>query len=130
MLDQRGTHADRAHEVGGYGVDQQLVVDPSRGFVRQHDAGIVEEDVEARIVPGKLGRRAIDAGRIGDVEFDRRHARIGGEDFVEMATPTARDDHLIVLLVERLGQSAADPGTAAGDEDGVAGEFHDMAPFG
>jgi hypothetical protein len=36
--------------------------------------------------------------------------------------PTAGDDHLIVELVKSLGQSAADAGTAAGDEDGVAGE--------
>jgi len=46
---QRGTHADRAHEVCGDGIGRQFVVDPSRRFVRQHDAGIVEENVEARI---------------------------------------------------------------------------------
>jgi hypothetical protein len=31
--------------------------------------------------------------------------------------------------VKSLGQSAADAGTAAGDEDGVAGELHDLAPL-
>jgi hypothetical protein len=31
------------------------------------------------------------------------------------------------LLVKSLGQSSADPRTAAGDEDGVAGELHDLA---
>jgi hypothetical protein len=40
-----------------------------------------------------------------------------------MSTATAGDDHLIVKLVKSLGQSAADAGTAAGDEDSVAGEL-------
>jgi hypothetical protein len=126
--DQGGTHADRAHQVGRDGVDQKLVVDTRGGFVGQHDAGVVEEDVESGIVVHELGGRTIDAGWVGDVQLDRRHPRICGDDRIEVAAPAAGNDHLVAQLVKSLGQPTADTGAAAGDEDGVACEFHDSSP--
>jgi hypothetical protein len=38
------------------------------------------------------------------------------------------DDDLIAKLVEALGEAASNSRSAASDEDGVASEFHAMAP--
>jgi hypothetical protein len=59
-------------------------------MVREDDAGIVEEDVEARIVPGNLARGFLDTGGIGDVQLTRRRARISRDDFVEIAHACGR----------------------------------------
>jgi hypothetical protein len=68
MPDQGGAHADRTHQVGGDAVDRQIVVDPYRGLVRQHDAGIVEEHIHDLApfelkVEAQSGRRSPNIGR-------------------------------------------------------------------
>ena len=50
-------------------------------------------------------------------------------DFGEAPRAAAGDDHLIAAVVEGFGQAAADAGSAAGDEDRVAREFHVIAPL-
>jgi hypothetical protein len=48
------------------------------------------------MVTRELTCGTINTGRIGDVQLDRRHAAICGVDLIEIATPTAQDDHLVV----------------------------------
>jgi hypothetical protein len=47
----------------------------------------------------------------------------------EAILSSAGDNQLIAAFVERFGEAAADAGSPAGDEDGVASEFHVIAPF-
>jgi hypothetical protein len=46
------------------------------------------------------------------------------EGFGEVPLAAARDDDFVPELVESLGQATPDARAAAGDEDGVSGEFH------
>jgi len=59
----------------------------------------------------------LDASEIGDVELERGHAGVGGDNFVEIGAPPARSDNLVAALVERLGEPSPDARSAAGDED-------------
>ena len=72
-------------------------------------------------------RSTLNAGEVGDIEFNRFHAWIGSDNFIEQRLAAAGDDDLVAALVERLGEAAADAGGAAGDEDGVVREFHDVS---
>ena len=107
------------------GVDrgqQQRVIDLCAGLVWLHDAGIVDEHVHIGVLGDQLVGGAVDAGRIADVQFDRRQTWIGLDHGIEMAAATARDDQLVAALVQCLGERAADAGASASDEDGVACE--------
>ena len=129
VLDQGRRHADRPHQIGVHRIDQQLVVDPAGGPVGQHDAGVVDQHVEIGMVGDQPGCHGVDAGGIGDIEFDRLHAGVGGDDLVEMGPAAAGNDHLVAALVKSLGERPADAGRSAGDENGVACEFHDASPM-
>jgi hypothetical protein len=122
----RRRHADRPDQIGGHGIGHELVVDAATSPIGQHDAGIVDQDVETGMLGDQLRRHGIDARRIGDVEFDRLHAGIGGDHFVQIGATASGDDHLVAELVEGLGEPASNARTAAGDEDGVACEFHGL----
>ena len=94
-----------------------------------HDAGVVDDGVEGGEVGDELGGEGADAGGVFDVEHGRRHAGIGGDCFIEHLFAAAGDDDVIAEFVERLGETAADTGAAAGDEDGVASGVHgDVSP--
>jgi hypothetical protein len=58
------------------------------------------------------------------------HARICGQRGFQMSLATPGDDDLVAASVQRFGQSAPDARAAAGDEDGIAGEFHDLQAIG
>src|SRR4051794_9320786 len=62
-------------------------------------------------------------------ELDCDHARVGGDNLIEFGAPAAGNDHLVAALVERLGEPSSDSRSAAGDEDGVACEFHAWDSF-
>ena len=64
----------------------------------------------------------------GDIEFDRLHTGVGGDDLVEMGPAAAGNDHLVTALVKSLGEAPPDAGCSAGDENGVAGELLDASP--
>src|SRR6266404_6379946 len=95
MLDQRGGHADRPDQVGVDRREQHRVIDLSRRLIWLHDAGVVDEHVQIGMLFDQLFRGAIDAGGIGDVELERRHARIGGDYCVEMPTAAPSDNYLV-----------------------------------
>jgi hypothetical protein len=75
----------------------------SGGLVRQHDASIVEQYIEVGKVPRELCCGVADACGIGDVQLNRRHARIGSD-----APSATGNDYLVAQLVERLSQPPTD----------------------
>jgi hypothetical protein len=61
---------------------------------------------------------------IVDVEFDIRHARIGVDSCLQPFLAPARNDDMVVPLVERFGQGAANTGSASGNQDGIVSHLH------
>src|SRR5207245_443970 len=85
------------------------------------DARVVDHDVEPAEARDRLAHAALDARLVGDVGLDReralaelrrQRARCGGVD--------VRDDGPRALADEALGNAAADPLRAAGDDDDLA----------
>ena len=76
------------------------------------------------MLSGHGRREGWEAVEVLHVEDGRLHAGIGGGDFVEQRFAAAGDDDVIALFVESFGESAADAGAAAGDEDGVPFDVH------
>ena len=98
-----------------------VLVDFSRGVVDQHDPGIVDQDIERRIVCDQLLRDNGDIRRIRNIQFDRMHPRIRLGRCIQMFLAAARDDYLVAELVQCFGEATANTSTSAGDEDGVFG---------
>src|ERR1700678_3248754 len=72
-------------------------------------------------------RHTFDAVRICNVECDGFNARTCPHDGVKMALATAGDDYFVPAFVQRLGQTAANTRSAAGNEDGVSSEIHGVS---
>src|SRR5690606_32648007 len=89
-----------------------------------HDPGGVDQHVDVRV----FGEDAPDEVRdtIGAVDVDRhrRHVRATGAGLFERVTAAPCDDDLVAQVVKAVGERLADARSAAGDEDGVASEFH------
>ncbi len=93
-----------------------------------HDAGVVDDDVEGGVVGGELRGDAADVGGVFDVEDRWRTCRGWRRWSRRGLLAAAGDDDFVAELVEGLCEAAADTGAAAGDEDGVAGDFHRGSP--
>lgn len=65
-----------------------------------------------------------DACRVRRIHHHRGHAGIGGRHLVEHGLAPAGNDDPVAGLVKGLRQSTTDAGTAAGDENGIARDFH------
>jgi hypothetical protein len=89
-----------------------------------HNTGVVDEDVERRILLGHLGSESANVSGVFDVEYGRSHARVLGSSFIERLLATAGDDDLVPERVKSFCQTASNARTAAGDQDCVAGNFH------
>src|SRR5713226_4422006 len=94
-----------------------------------HDAGVVDQHVELRVLRDEPAGDGGNAGRVFDVQLDPSHAWVCLGDLGEVPLSPAGYDYLIAALVEGLGQAAADARSAAGDEDRVAREFHVFGPL-
>jgi len=125
---QSGGEAQRREEVSGDDVldDREVIRGVVEGFV-VHDAGVIDEDVEGGILAGDLGGKGGERVEILHVEDGGLHAGIGGGNFIEEGFAASGNDELITFFVEGFGKGAADAGTAAGDEDGVAGDLHGVS---
>ncbi|MDT4867590.1 hypothetical protein FQZ97_1025120 [compost metagenome] len=128
MLDQRRGHADRPKQVCGDGQERKLIVHRTFGMIEQHDAGIVDQHVELRVIGSEVLRCCLDAGRVVDVEFKCGHAGVGVERLLQPRLATSGDDHLIAEFVEGFCQTPANAGAAASDEDRVASHAHEGFP--
>jgi hypothetical protein len=61
----------------------------------------------------------------GDIEFDRLHTGVGGDDLVEIGTAAAGNDDLVAARMKGLGKRSPNARSTAGDKNSVAREFHD-----
>jgi hypothetical protein len=93
--------------------------------VRLHDARVVDQHVEGRMVLDQLGRDPFDTSGVGNIQLDCRHAGVRRHHLVDMAAPASADDDLVAPLMQRFGQSTANARAAASDKDRVSAEFHD-----
>ena len=120
--------ADGAEQVGG---DDGFGVGEVRGFevFGAHDARVLDDDVQGRVVLLHLCREVADAGGVFDIERGGLHAGVRRRRLVEDALAAAGDDDLIAEGVKGFGESATDARAAAGDQDGVAGDIHDDVPL-
>ena len=82
------------------------------------------------IVASSLGDRCGDARGVRHVHGHHMHARVRRGHRVEHWGASPGDHNGIASFVQRHGEAAADAGTAAGDQDRVAGESHLVPPGG
>ena len=125
MREKRRSEANGTEKVGGddgFGVGQ--VFGLSEKVFGAHDAGVVDDGVEGGEVGDEIGGEGADAGGVFDVEYDGGHAGIGGDCFIEHLFAAAGDDDVIAEFVEGFGETAADTGAAAGDEDRISSGVH------
>ena len=99
------------------GLSVGSVIGLRKDILRAHDARVVDDGVERRVVSREPGRDALDVGRVLDVECDGGHAGVGGGRLVQQSLAAPGDDDLIAEGVERLSERAADARAAAGDEN-------------
>jgi hypothetical protein len=92
--------------------------------VGQHNARIVDEDVQPRIGRCQLSRRGVNAGRILDIELNGSHARVCPSCLLQRRLSATGDDDPVPELVKCLGKPSAYSGAAASDEDGVPCKIH------
>src|SRR5205823_6462327 len=90
-----------------------------------HDAGVIDQDVEGRILPGNLACESLQLSRVLHIQCRRPHTRVGCGYEIEHSLATAGNDHLISELVKGFGQCAPDARTAASDENSVACHLHE-----
>ena len=127
LIHESRGQADRTQKVGRDGRHEQPVVDDTPGLIRFHDSSVIDENIQIRVFSGQLLDHCFDTVRVCDIEFHALDTRIGLRDGVQMALASARDDDFVSTLVQFLGQSAANPRTAAGNEDGVSSEIHNFS---
>ncbi len=97
------------------------LLDLQRGHQRQrHDAGIVDEDVDA----AELGNSGIDeglhVGAVGDIERSRYHDTTSGTDFLAQSVQTVgsarADDEFRTGETQFAGRGGADAAAGASDQ--------------
>jgi hypothetical protein len=74
------------------------------------------------------GGKALDAFRVGHVDRESLHPRIGSDNFVKHSLPTASDDHRVAEALKTLSQRSADAGSASSDQNGIACHSHGASP--
>ena len=127
----------QVREGGAGGVEQALHVDGdhavplpgvcSEDGAQEHQAGIVDHDVESPELPGSLLDGRLGLGAVGDVRFDGQRGAacvldVGGEGLQAVAAAGHERD-AGAALGEPAGGGGADTAARAGDERGGAGQF-------
>jgi hypothetical protein len=84
-----------------------------------HDSGVVDHDVELRILGDELLCRRADALWVLKIKLDRGYSRIRPRPCFQMRFPATGNDDLVSAFVQRLRQAAPDPRTTARDENRV-----------
>ena len=117
--------ADGAEDVRGHN-GFRLLEAGRRGpqILGTADAGVIDHDVQGGMADCYFRDESADGGGVSDIERDGCHPRIGGRHFLQGLLTPAGDDDLVAERMKGLRQAAADAGAAAGDENGVVGEFH------
>src|SRR5258708_22737428 len=111
------------------GGDQQSVVDDARRIVNLHDTGVVDQDVELRILGDELLCYRGDALRVLKVQLDRDYSGIRLPRCFQMRFPPTGNDDQVPAFVQRLREATSDPRTTTCDENRVSCENHGLFPF-
>ena len=93
------------------------------------DAGIVHQHIQSRELVPHARRQSSNLRGIGDVATDRVQLRISRFYSVEHLLPAPGDDDFVAELEKLQSECEANPGGAAGDEDGATSEIHRKDPF-
>src|SRR6202158_4828019 len=107
----------------------QSAAQAARSIGNLHDTGVVDQDVELRILGDELLCHRGDALRVLKVQLDRDHSGIRLRRYFQMRSPATGNDDLVPAFVQRLRQATSDPRTTACDENRVACENHRLFPF-
>src|SRR3546814_8903130 len=130
MIDPRVGKPVRAEDVGDDGRLGVREVALRALILGAHVTGIVDKDVEVRMLRENVFREGRDGIGIGDVERHRRHVRPPDDRGFQLGGVAAGDDDLVARVVPALREREADARAAAGDEDGVAAGLHCASPWG
>src|SRR6266481_10073599 len=94
-----------------------------------HDAGVVDQNVERRKLSSDLFVKNGDRFRI-------RNVALKGVDFwkcrfrtVQLGLISARDKNRVTKCRELFGEFVTDAAGAAGDQNRIAREFHNLFPY-
>jgi hypothetical protein len=112
--EQRFGEVEDAEVVDGEGGARDLGVE-----VAGHDAGVVDQDVEAELAAGEACGEAGDAGGGGDVEGEELEAHLAG-DGDALCGVAGGEQHVVAAGVELAADLTADAAVGPGDEgDGL-----------
>src|SRR5258707_13327564 len=93
-----------------------------------HDAGVVDQDVELRELFGDLFVKSGDRIRIRNVASKGVNFWKGRFRTVQLSLIAARDKNRVAKCRELFGEFVTDTAGAAGDQNRIAREFHNLSP--
>ena len=130
MLQELFHHANRPAQI-----DFNLSIDvfEASSFVvnidRTHDAGVVDQNVEPGKLFGDLFVKNGDRFRIGNVALKGVNFWKGRFCTVQLGLISARDKNRVAECRELFGEFVTDAAGAAGDQNRIAREFHNLSSF-
>src|ERR1700693_390120 len=92
-----------------------------------HDAGVVDQNVELRKLFGNLFVKSGDRFRIGNVASKGVDFWKGRFRTVQLSLIAARDKYRVTKCRELFGEFVTDAAGAAGDQNRIAREFHNLS---
>jgi hypothetical protein len=120
--EQCRSQLEHADDVGLNDGQRREKIDSVGGEVfGPRDSGIVDENIELRVLSPDAGRKGVDFPGVFDVESHATHAGVGSGDLVEETLTAAGDDDLIAAPMESLSEGAADTAGTASEENGPSG---------
>ena len=123
---RRREHA--RHDDRGAQVDVERAVDLLEAEAlerpRAREGRVGDEDVD---VAG-LAEQAIDLGGIAEIDGERASVELGGQGLEHVGAP-AREDQLGAVPVQLAGDRVADAAGGAGEQDGGAGDLHEVRAY-
>src|SRR6266852_3711371 len=95
-----------------------------------HDAGVVDQNVELRKLLGDLFVKSGDRFRIGNVALKDVNVWKGRLRTVQLSLIAARDKNRVAQCRELFGEFVTDAAGAAGDQNRIVLEFHNLSSLG
>lgn len=107
VFDERATDTYRCQQVRVYQVSGLCIVERARYIVERHDAGVIDDDIQFRVLMDEICRDAGDLRRVTHVDFYRIYTRVGLGDFIQQCLAAAADNYLVSFTVKGLGKPAS-----------------------
>src|SRR5260370_40027707 len=92
-----------------------------------HDAGVVDQNIEPRKLFGDLFIKGGDRSRIGNVTLKDLKLWKGRLRMVQLRLIAARDKNRVAKCRELFGEFVTDAAGAAGDQNRIVLEFHNVS---